>query len=96
MTDEVQDLFLKEKPCRILLEIQKADSPYASQIRKRSDTTYAHTVKIISRMEDAGLVMGEKKSRKKILTLTEKGRELADSLEKLFDTVETTGEGDLG
>ncbi len=75
----LRDFFLKEKPVMALITIRRErDEIYCSMISKSIDTTYAHTVKIISRMEDEGLVQSEKSGRKKILTLTDKGEEFAD------------------
>jgi len=51
---------------------------YCSMISKKIDTTYAHTVKTVSRLEDEGLVESQKDGRKKILELTSEGEKYAD------------------
>lgn len=76
---KMKDFFLKEKPVMALVTIRRArDEVYCSVISKKIDTTYAHTVKIISRMEEEGLIESEKKGRKKILELTSKGEKFAN------------------
>ncbi len=74
MNTEEREFFLNEKPVMALVTIRKnRDDVYGSLISKKIDTTYAHTVKILSRMEDLGLIKSRKEGRKKILELTSKG-----------------------
>jgi len=59
----MKDIFLNEKPVMTLVVIRRhRDEVYCSLVSKRIDTTYAHTVKIISKLEDKGLI---KKVRRK-------------------------------
>jgi predicted transcriptional regulator len=82
----MKDFFLKEKPVMALVTIRRSrDEIYCSMISKKIDTTYAHTVKVISRMEDGGLVESKKKGRKKILELTPKGKEFSDHFLNLLE-----------
>lgn len=86
---KMKDFFLKEKPVMALVTIRRSrDEIYCSMISKKVDTTYAHTVKVISRMEDEGLVESEKKGRKKILKLTPKGEKLSDHFLELLEEFE--------
>ena len=64
-------------------------SDYGSKLSKKVDTTYAHTTKILGRLEDLGLIEGEEQGRKKVYSLTEKGREKAEALK---EAVEAGGE----
>ncbi len=85
----MKDFFLNEKPVMALVTIRKhRDEVYGSLISQKIDTTYAHTVKILSRMEDHDLIETEKKGRKKILTLTGKGEEYADHFIELINCFE--------
>jgi len=85
----MKDFFLNEKPVMALVTIRKhRGEVYGSLISKKIDTTYAHTVKILSRMEENDLVETEKKGRKKILSLTEKGEEYADNFIQLMNCFE--------
>lgn len=82
-------LFLKEKPVRAIITIRRhRGEVYCSLVSKKIDTTYAHTVKILSKLEEGGMVTSEKKGRKKILTLTEKGQNHAEKLSEIMDSLE--------
>lgn len=84
---EVNELFFKEKPVKALLTIhQSRDEVYATRIGKEIDSTYAHTVRIIKRMEEKGLVESNRCGRKKLLELTRTGQKYADILDELFKT----------
>lgn len=87
--DKRQDIFLKEKPVMALVTIRmNREDIYGSIISKKIDTTYAHTIKILAEMEDHNLIETRKEGRRKILTLTEKGKECADQFMELMDTLE--------
>jgi DNA-binding MarR family transcriptional regulator len=77
----LEEFFLNVKPVKILIVLNDPNTgSYASAISKKADCTYSHTVRIIQRMEESGLVDSEMKGRKKELELTEEGRELAQAL----------------
>lgn len=80
---EPADLFIKEKPSKALVTIRRNQTGeiYGSMVSTKIDTTYAHTVKILAQLEDHGLIRTEKKGRKKLLELTEKGDEYAEKLQ---------------
>lgn len=80
--DELSDLFLNEKPVRALIAVKHQSEPYGSSINGFTGTTYAHCTKILAKLEGHGLVHGEKRGRKKMYSLTEKGRRITDILEK--------------
>lgn len=82
----MKEFFLKEKPVMALVTIRRSrEEIYCSMISKKIDTTYAHTVKVISRMEEDGLVRSKKKGRKKILELTPTGEKFADHFIELLE-----------
>jgi DNA-binding MarR family transcriptional regulator len=56
---------------------------YASSLAKEVDCTYSHVVKILQQMEKAGLVSFNKTGRLKLLTLTKKGSEIAENMDKV-------------
>jgi DNA-binding MarR family transcriptional regulator len=86
---KLQDFFLKQKPVMALVTIRRArDDIYCSMISKKIDTTYAHTVKTVSRMEDEGFVETRKDGRKKLLELTPKGEKFADHFLNLLTAFE--------
>lgn len=82
----MKDFFLKDKPVMALVTIRKhRDDIYCSMISKKIDTTYAHTVKTVSRLEEEGLVERRKEGRKNILELTPEGEKYADKFIDLLD-----------
>lgn len=75
----MSSIFLNEKPVMTLVTIRKSNKEiYGSIISREIDTTYAHTVKIVAQLEEEGLVESQKQGRKKILTLTDKGKKYSD------------------
>lgn len=83
--NHITELLLNEKPVFVLVTLTDGEK-YGSEIADEIDTTYAHTVKILSDLKERGLVRSEKDGRKKYIFLTEKGRELANSCTNLVNT----------
>jgi DNA-binding MarR family transcriptional regulator len=82
---EEEDLFLHSKPVKILVQLNNPSKDnYTSQIAREVDCTYSHTVRIIQRLEERKLVASEKKGRRKYLTLTDPGKEIAETLGELL------------
>ena len=81
---EIFNVFFREKPAMMLVEIKNAKGEiYASSIAKTVDCTYSHVVKILQEMQKAGLVNFEKQGRLKLLTLTKSGSEVADHIDSI-------------
>lgn len=86
MTNERLDLFLREKPSKILVSLNNPSTDnYASALSTEVGCTYSHTVRLLQDFEQEGLVRTEKKGRKKIIELTDNGREVASLLGELID-----------
>lgn len=86
---ELEEFFLNVKPVKILIVLNDPNTEsYASAISKKTDCTYSHTVRIIQKMEDLGLVDSNMKGRKKELELTDRGRELAVSLSDVMHSMQ--------
>ncbi len=82
--EDVFNIFFREKPALMLLGLRNSKGEsYASSLAKEVDCTYSHVVKILQEMSDAGLVNFEKQGRLKLLTLTKKGQEVADHIDKI-------------
>jgi DNA-binding PadR family transcriptional regulator len=84
-----REILFNIQPYKSILFLRSEGTSYASEISSTCDTTYSHSVKIMNRLLDQGLVDAVKKGRKKEYTLTENGKELADHLreiENLFDS----------
>ncbi len=80
------DLFLREKPARILVGLKKAKGVvYPTILSKEADCTYSHTIKILNLFLKFGIVDFEKKGRIKKVHLTKSGWEIADNMNALVD-----------
>jgi DNA-binding MarR family transcriptional regulator len=89
MSDEnPEKLFLQEKPTRALLFIGSMGKTYASVISKEIDSTFAHTTRILAKMEQCGLIRFTFEGRIKFVELTEYGREVEAALKEFRDLIE--------
>lgn len=89
MTKEyAEQLFLQEKPTLALLAIWSFQKTYASVITKEINSTFAHTTKILSKMEEHGLVQFSVEGRVKYVELTEHGHRVVDALKNLIMAIE--------
>lgn len=83
---DLKSFFLKEKPVLALLSIKNAeDGTYCSEISEEIDSTYAHTVKIISKMKEFDLLETREEGRKKVVTLSTKGKRQAKVFQAVLD-----------
>lgn len=81
-------VFLQEKPGKCLLLLRNTDEPiYASIIAREIDTTYAHTLKVLSRLARSGLIGFKPAGRIKLVELTELGEKTAACMETFIDMV---------
>ncbi len=81
---EIFNVFFREKPAMMLVTLKNSKTEiYASSLAKVIDCTYSHVVKILQEMEKADLVRFEKNGRLKLLTLTKKGEQIADNIDKI-------------
>lgn len=78
------DLFFRRKPALMLIALKRVNkAKYGSILAKEVDCTYSHAVKILQTLEELGLVNFEKKGRIKIISLTKKGKDVADNIENI-------------
>ncbi len=81
---EIFNVFFREKPAMMLVTLKNSKNEiYASSLAKVIDCTYSHVVKILQEMEKADLVVFEKDGRLKLLKLTKKGEQIAESIDKI-------------
>jgi predicted transcriptional regulator len=81
----LQDIFLRDKPSKILLGMKTArESVYATILSKEADCTYSHTIKILNMFRKLGIVRFEKKGRIKRVMLTDDGWDIAHNLEAMI------------
>jgi len=80
-----EKLFLQEKPTLALLAISSLKKTYASVITKEISSTFAHTTKILSKMEEHGLVEFTVEGRVKYVELTEHGMKTVDTMKDMIN-----------
>jgi len=96
MTKEyAEQLFLQEKPVLALLAIWSFQKTYASVITKEINSTFAHTTKILTKMEEHDLVSFSVEGRVKYVELTEHGYKVVDALKNLIIALEGEMAGHL-
>ncbi|MFH1404271.1 MAG: winged helix-turn-helix domain-containing protein [Candidatus Altiarchaeota archaeon] len=88
---ELVGLLLHEKPAGILLSLHDSEGKYASVLSKENDCTYTHTLKILSKLEENGIVEFRKEGRIKFVKLTSIGEDVAHELEGLVRHLEKSG-----
>ena len=82
--NKIFNVFFREKQAIVLVTLKNSKTEiYASSLAKIIDCTYSHVVKILQEMEKENLVNFEKDGRLKLLTLTKKGEEVADYIDKI-------------
>lgn len=82
--NEIFNVFFREKPVMMLVGLLNAKGEvYASSLAKSIDCTYSHVVKILQQMEKAQLINFDRQGRLKLLSLTKKGTEVAEHIEKI-------------
>ena len=75
----ISSVFFREKPVEMLtLLLHSEKELYPSTIAKKVDVTYSHAVKVLQDMEKVDLVRADRHGRLKLITLTSKGREIAE------------------
>jgi len=86
MVNNAFNMFFRKKPALILVALNHGTKiRYGSLLAKEVDCTYSHAVKILQSLQKFGLVAFEKKGRIKLIKLTNKGREVAESIQKIKD-----------
>lgn len=84
VNEKLFGVFFREKPALLLLSLKNAKKEiYASTVAKQIDCTYSHVVKILQEMETAKLISFNKTGRLKLLTLTKRGEQIADYIERI-------------
>lgn len=78
---EMEELFLRKKPVRLLLNIKLGSNKYISVLAKETDCTYSHTVKLLELFKGMGLVDFDKQGRIKYVKLTQDGMDIAADFE---------------
>ena len=85
--EDAEKLFLQEKPTLAMLFIGSMGKTYASVISKEIDSTFAHTTRILSKMEHSGLIRFTFEGRIKFVELTEYGKEVEAALKEFRNII---------
>ena len=86
-------ILIREKPSKVLLALKNAETQWhMSKLARQAGVTYVHLTELIPKMQELGLVKTEKTGKKNIVTLTEKGLEIAQLLEEIKRKMETPKE----
>ncbi|MBI2449746.1 winged helix DNA-binding protein [Candidatus Pacearchaeota archaeon] len=81
------DIFFRRKPALMLIALRRLSrAKYGSLLAKEVDCTYSHAVKILQTLEKLDLISVEKKGRIKLITLTERGRGIAENIDNIRKT----------
>lgn len=81
---DIFDIIFREKPAMMLVALLNVSGDiHASALAKITDCTNAHVLNVLEVMDKAGLVTCEKQGRLKRLTLTDKGRIVACSIDNV-------------
>jgi predicted transcriptional regulator len=86
MKEGIAEFLFQEKPVKAILALKKAEKPlYAAIISKEIDSTYAHTLNVLSMLKELKLVSFQENGRIKQVFLTEVGLEVAKVIESLAE-----------
>ena len=81
---EIFNVLFREKPAMMLVALRNTKGEmYASSLAKQVDCTYSHVVKILQEMERDNLINFDKQGRLKLLTLTKKGQDVAEMIDRV-------------
>ena len=84
----IADLFMRLKPCTILLELLKKDECSISTLYKnchKMDTMYGYVMTLIHEFRDAGMVETNKCGRTVIIKFTKRGYDIASKIKEIND-----------
>jgi len=82
-------LIFQEKPAKLLLFLKDSGKKvYQTEISRKIDTTFAHTLKILDIMENSGLITSEKAGKLRFVSLTDIGQEVASHVDTIGRLIE--------
>ncbi|MEM4272064.1 MAG: MarR family winged helix-turn-helix transcriptional regulator [Candidatus Bilamarchaeaceae archaeon] len=84
-------ILLRSKPASVFLFLKGREQAYLSEIANETGTTYVYITNLVASLEAKGLVMAAREGRKKMVKLTEKGREVANLAEEIKRRFADTG-----
>ena len=83
----MENVFLRPKPCRVIVLLKDSNSKYISELAKESGATYVHTTKLLRKLEKNEIVTIEQNGKKRMVKLTDKGNKIASALNEVMDSI---------
>ena len=82
-------VFVKPKPCSIMSALKSTETRmHLSKLAKETDTTYVYVTKLVSKLEAEGFLKIEPMGKKRIVSLTDKGLQVANAIDDLCSKFE--------
>ncbi|WGI18128.1 winged helix DNA-binding protein [Methanonatronarchaeum sp. AMET-Sl] len=81
---------------KILLTVYHDGETYPTKVSHRTEGSYSHIVKTISELEELGLLKSEVLGRRKVVCLTDEGREVAEMISDILDISDNNQVDDVG
>lgn len=85
-------LIFQEKPTKLLIVLKESENKmFQTELSKKINATFAHTLRILDLMEKMGFIKSEKNGKKRFISLTELGAEVAkevDTIRRLMEMAE--------
>ncbi len=91
--EDLESLFLREKPALALLAVDEGEPAYPTAVAKAIDSTFPHTCGILAKLEAHGLIKSRPEGRIRYLVLTDRGRTIALALRNLRVVMKEPGPG---
>jgi predicted transcriptional regulator len=83
-----QVIIFKDKQARILLSLRASEQElYISSLAKMTNTTYVHACKFLKECEAAGITVGERHGKIKVIKLTDKGKKIAEMIDSIYGLI---------
>lgn len=87
---ELIKFFFNEKAVMALVIIRRhRGEVYGRTVNTGIDTTYGHTLEILKRLEENGMITSKKTGRKKFVKLTDEGKKCADLFIEIIETLDS-------
>ncbi len=81
-------ILLKDKQARILLSLKNNQQPWhITTLAQACGTTYVHTCNFLKECETLGITTNERHGKIKEIKLTDKGKQVAESLSNIYTLI---------
>ena len=86
------EVFFRDKPFMVLNALRNSNGRInASEVARQSKCTYSHARKILMIFEENRLISFNRPSKRFTITLTEKGAQLSERVEKIKEILKHNG-----